>query len=89
MLCSWEGAGLVKSNGSLPQVDYLSPAGWLPVHQDQFPAQHSAASMGKPFTFTVIISFAILFIQETIIYSHFTNRLMKSSLKQTYKLPIS
>ena len=38
--------GLAESNGSLVPVDRLkSPAGWLPVHRDQFRAQRFIVSM--------------------------------------------
>ena len=33
-------------------IHFTSPAGWLPVHQDQLWAQRSATSMGKLYTFT-------------------------------------
>jgi len=49
--CSLAGkvtAGLAESNGSLlPGGQLMSPAGWLPVHQDQLRAQRSVMSMGS------------------------------------------
>ena len=32
-------------------IHFTSPAGWLPVHRDQLPAQHSVTSMGKFYLF--------------------------------------
>jgi len=45
-------AGLAESNGSLPPSGWLkSPAGWLPVHQDQLQAQRSVTSIESLYFF--------------------------------------
>jgi len=45
---------------------FKSPAGWLPVHQDQLPAQRSVTSMGELY-FTAFLAYIY---RETELFSY-------------------
>jgi len=78
-------AGLAESSGSLLSAGWpKSPAGWLPVHQDQLRAQRSVTSMGSRFLpFTTLLCHFMYF--SNIVNQYQINHNFYNVFKQTCK----
>ena len=59
-------------------IHFTSPAGWLPIHQDQLRAQRSVTSMGKLYLFSIAKH---LSNNELLYYTLSINLLLKELLK--------
>ena len=52
-------------------IHFTSPAGWLPVHQDQLRAQRSVTSMGKLLPFTTTAYLIMSYLHNPMLVTRF------------------